>query len=161
MKRILSLVLVALMSVTLLVGCGEATDPIYEDLSNFLNVEMVDVNANHDKIAQAYNVMTTLEDDAAIAEAIQAILPVINDSIEKVEAITPATDEVLVLKETYASLMEAYKGGFEALLAGCETQDDAVIQSGVELMNIAAEILDTYNQSVEELAAEHGGEVEY
>lgn len=31
------------ISVTLLAGCG--TDPVYKDLSNYLNVEMVEVNA--------------------------------------------------------------------------------------------------------------------
>ena len=44
MKKIFALLLMAVMSVTLLAGCG--TDPVYEDLSNYLNVEMVEVNAD-------------------------------------------------------------------------------------------------------------------
>ena len=54
MKKIFALLLMVIMSVTLFAGCG--TDPVYEDLSNFLNVEMVEVNAEYEKLNEAIDV---------------------------------------------------------------------------------------------------------
>ena len=68
MKKIFALLLMAVMSVTLLAGCG--TDPVYEDLSNFLNVEMVEVNAEYEKLTAEVGTWETLEDDAAIKKSI-------------------------------------------------------------------------------------------
>lgn len=57
--------------------------------------------------------------------------------------------------------MEAYKKAFEALLEGCETQDNATIEEGNANLGKALELLDEYNATLEELAKEHGGEIEY
>ena len=50
MKKIFALLLMVIMSVTLLAGCG--TDPVQADLENFLNVEMTEVNADYTKITE-------------------------------------------------------------------------------------------------------------
>ena len=44
MKKIFSLLLMAVMAFTLLTGCS---DPVYDDLENFLNVEMKEVTENY------------------------------------------------------------------------------------------------------------------
>ena len=159
MKKIFALLLMVVMSVTLLAGCG--SDPVYDDLENFINVEMVEVNENHTKIAEAYATMQTLEDDETLAKHIEDVLPIVEESIEKIEKIAPATEEVTALKEIYSAMLEAYKAGFEMLLEGCYTQEDVAIEAGIEFMNTAAEALEIYNETVEEIAKEHGGEVEY
>ncbi len=58
-------------------------------------------------------------------------------------------------------MLEAYKSGFEMLHEGCLTQEDAAIEASVEFMNTAAETLEVYNKTVEEIAKKHGGKVEY
>ena len=68
MKKIFALLLMMVMSFTLLAGCG--TDPVYEDLSNYLNVEMVEVNAEYEKLTAEVGTWETLEDDAAIKKAL-------------------------------------------------------------------------------------------
>ena len=50
MKKIFALLLMAVMSVTLLAGCG--TDPVQADLENFLNVEMKEGTENYTKITE-------------------------------------------------------------------------------------------------------------
>ena len=50
MKKLLALLLMVVMLVTLLAGCG--TDPVQADLENFLNVEMTEVNADYTKITE-------------------------------------------------------------------------------------------------------------
>ena len=57
--------------------------------------------------------------------------------------------------------MEAYKTGFEALSEGCETQDEATVNAGNDKLVEAVELLDEYNKALEDLAKEHGSEVEY
>ena len=160
MKKILALLLMVVMSVTLLAGCG--TDPVYEDLSNYLNVEMVEVNADYEKITAEVGTWETLEDDNAIKKSIDdTLLPLVNGSLEKLKGITPETEEVKAIKDKYVKVMEAYKTGFEALSEGCETQEEATINAGSQKLEEAVELLDEYNKALEELAKEHGSEVEY
>ena len=159
MKKIFALLLMVVMSVTLLAGCS---DPVYEDLSNYLNVEMVDVNADYEKLTAEVGTWETLEDDTAIKKSIDdTLLPLVNGSLEKLKDITPETEEVKAIKDKYVKVMDAYKTGFEALSEGCETQDEATINAGSQKLEEAVELLDEYNKALEELAKEHGSEVEY
>ena len=57
--------------------------------------------------------------------------------------------------------MNAYKEGFTALAEGCVTQEDATINAGNAGIEKALQLLDEYNKGLEELAKEHGGEIEY
>lgn len=159
MKKIISLTLLAVMALTLLTGCS---NPVYDDFSNFLNVEMAEVNENYEAIKAEAGTWDSLADDAAIKKSIdEVLLPLVNDSLTKLEAITPATEEVTEIKAKYVKVMEAYKAGFEALSEGCETQDEATINAGNDALTNGLALLDEYNAALEELAAEVGAEIEY
>ena len=159
MKKIFALLLMVVMSVTLLAGCG---DPVYDDLSNYLNVEMVEVNADYEKLTAEVGTWETLEDDTAIKKSIDdTLLPLVNGSLEKLKGINPETEEVKAIKDKYVKVMNAYKASFEALSEGCETQEDEIINTGNEKLEEALGLLDEYNNALEELAKEHGSEVEY
>ena len=159
MKKIFALLIMVVMSFTLLTGCS---DPVYDDLENFLNVEMKEVNADYTQVTAEVGTWETLEDDAAIKKSIDdTLLPLVNGSIEKLKSITPETEEVKAIKDKYVKVMEAYKTGFEALSEGCETQDEATVTAGNDKLVEAVELLDEYNKALEELAKEHGSEVEY
>ena len=160
MKKIFSLLLMVVMSVTLLAGCG--SDPVYDDLENFLNVEMKEVNAEYTQVTAEVGTWENLEDDTAIKKSIDdTLLPLVNGSLEKLKDITPETEEVKAIKDKYVRVMETYKTGFEALSEGCETQDEATINAGSQKLEEAVELLDEYNKALEELAKEHGSEIEY
>ena len=159
MKKIFALLLMVVMAFTLLTGCS---DPVYDDLENFLNVEMGEVNAEYEKLTAEVGTWETLEDDASIKKSIDdTLLPLVNGSLEKLKDITPETEEVKAIKDKYVKVMETYKTGFEALSEGCETQDEATINAGSQKLEEAVELLDEYNKALEELAKEHGSEVEY
>lgn len=53
-----------------------------------------------------------------------------------------------------------YKASFEALSEGCETQDEATINSGGEKMEEDFDLIDEYNKALEELAKGYRSEVE-
>ena len=159
MKKLLAVLLVALMSFTLLAGCS---NPLYDDLENFLNVEMKEVNADYEKIKAEVATWENLKDDAALAKSLnEVLLPLVNGSLTKLEAVNPATEEVKELKAKYAKVMDAYKIGFEALAKGCDTQDQATIAAGNESLNQGIAFLDEYNAALEALAKEVGAEIEY
>ena len=159
MKKIFALLLMVVMSFTLLTGCS---DPVYDDLENFLNVEMVEINADYEKITAEVGTWETLEDDTAIKKSIDdTLLPLVNGSLEKLKDITPETEEVKAIKDKYVKVMETYKTGFEALSEGCETQEEVTINAGSQKLEEAVELLDEYNKALEELAKERGSEVGY
>ena len=159
MNKFFTLLLTVVMSFTLLTGCS---DPVYDDLSNYLNVEMKEVNEEYTKLTEEVGTWETLEDDAAIKKSIDdTLLPLVNGSLEKLKGINPETEEVKAIKNKYVKVMDAYKAGFEALSEGCETQDDATINAGSAKLEEAVELLDEYNKALEELAKDHGSEIEY
>ena len=160
MKKIFSLLLMVVMTVTLLTGCG--SDPVYDDLENFLNVEMVEVNAEYTQLTAEVGTWETLEDDVAIKKSIDdTLLPLVNGSLEKLKDITPETEEVKAIKDKYVKVMDTYKVAFETLAEGCETQEDATINAGSEKLEEAVGLLDEYNKALETIAAEYDLEVEY
>ena len=160
MKKILALLLMVVMSVTLLSGCG--TDPVQADLENFLNVEMTDVNINYNRLTEEVGKWETYEDDAQILASINdTLLPLVDASITALKDINPETEEVKAIKDKYVKVMDAYKAAFETLAEGCETQEDETINAGSAKLEEAVELLDEYNKALEELAAKFDLEVEY
>lgn len=159
MEKFLAILLTAVLAFSLLTGCG---NPVFDDFENFLNVEMVEVNANYDQFKAQAGSMGDLEDDAAFASGIKdGLLPLIEDSLTKLEKINPQTDEVKVLKEKYVAVMEAYKEGFSQILDGIETLDEEKLLAGNEKAEEGFTLLDEYNEALEALAKEVGAEIEY
>lgn len=159
MKKLLALLLMVVMSFTLLTGCS---DPVYDDLENFLNVEMKQVNADYTKITEEVGKWESYEDDNAIMASVNdTLLPLVEASLTALKDINPETEEVKAIKDKYVKVMDTYKVAFETLAEGCETQDEATINTATEKLEEAVSLLDEYNKALEELAKEHGSEVEY
>lgn len=159
MKKISALLLMVVMSFTLLTGCG---NPVYDDLENFLNVEMTEINANYEKIKAEAGGWEELEEDAALETSLKdVLLPLVDDSLGKLEKITPETEEVKTLKDKYVKVMEAYKEGFGEILAGVQELDENKMTAGNEKIDKGLELLEEYNAALEALAKEVGGEIEY
>ena len=160
MKKLLSVLLITVLAVALLTGCG--SDPVYDDIYNYLNVEMTEVNENYTKITTEVGKWETITDDADLKKSIEeTLLPLVNESLEKLKEINPSTEEIKAIKEKYVKVMENYKAGFEALAKGCETQSDETINEGTQKLEEALKVLDDYNKSLEEVASKHGAEIEY
>lgn len=159
MKKIVSLLVLAVMSITLFTGC---VDPVFEDFENFLNTEMTEVNANYDKIKDEVGNWGESDDDAALVSSIEnVLLPLVDDSLSKLEKINPETDEVKDLKDKYTKVMEAYKDGFENVLEGIKTLDEETILAGNDKISEGVDLLDEYNKALEDLAEKVGAEIEY
>lgn len=159
MKKLLSILLTALLAVTLLAGCG---NPVGDDLENFLNIEVVDVNENYKKIAAEAELWATYETDEQVITSLEdVLLPLVNESLEKLEKVEPETEEVTELKEKYIKFLEEYKDGFNDILDGFKASDDAKIEEGNAKVSDGLELLNDYNSSLEALAEENGLKIEY
>ena len=159
MKKFTALLIAAVMMLASLTGC---TNTVYDDFQNFLNVEMVEVNANYDKLLEELAVWDTLEYDAEIAEFIKAsLIPLVDDSLAKLTKINPETDEVKEIKAKYVKVMEAYKAAFEDMYTAFSTGDEAVLEEGNAHLDEGMVLLDEYNAALEALAAEVGAEIQY
>ena len=159
MKKFTALLIAAVMMLTSLTGCSNA---VYDDFQNFLNVEMVEVNANYDKLLEELAVWDTLEYDAEIAEFIKAsLIPLVDDSLAKLTKINPETVEVQEIKAKYVKVMEAYKAAFDDMYTAFSTGDEAVLEEGNAHLDEGMVLLDEYNAALEALAAEVGAEIQY
>ena len=159
MKKFTALLIAAVMMLTSLTGCSNA---VYDDFQNFLNVEMVEVNANYDKLLGELAVWDTLEYDAEIAEFIKAsLIPLVDDSLAKLTKINPETVEVQEIKAKYVKVMEAYKAAFDDMYTAFSTGDEAVLEEGNAHLDEGMVLLDEYNAALEALAAEVGAEIQY
>ena len=159
MKKVVSLLLMLVIACTMLTACS---DPVYDEFENFLNVEMVDVNANYEKIkeeAGSWSNLTT--DEEFITSLKDVLLPLVDDSLAKVNAIVLETEEVKVVRAKYVKVMERYKEGFTLILEGFEEQSEEKLNEGNDKITEAIELLDEYNAALEELAEQVGAEVEY
>lgn len=159
MKKIIALVLMAVMCLAVFSSCG---DPLAADLERFINTDMTEVYENYEKIKAEAATWEDLADDAAFEASINdRILPVVNDSLDKLGKIMPETEKVRRLKDQYTKMMEEYKAGFEESLEGIRQADEAMLTSGNEKLSAALSLLDEYNASLEALADEAGLKVEY
>jgi len=159
MKKLLSLLLMAVMSVTLLTGCG---NPVYDEFENFLNVEMTEVNANYEKITAEAGKWGEFEEDAQLESSVKDVmLPLVDDSLQRLEKINPETEEVKEIKDKYVKVMEAYKEGFTLIYESIQQQDVDKMNAGDTKINEIIELLNEYNAALEAMAEELGAEIEY
>lgn len=159
MKKLLALLITVVMSFTLLAGCG---DPVFDDFENYLNVEMKEINTNYDAITEETGKWANMEEDAELVSSLQDILlPTVEDSLNRLKNVTTETEEVKALKDKYVEVMEAYKAGFEDILAGIQAVDEDKMNAGTEKVEKGMELLDEYNEGLEKLAEEFDAEIEY
>lgn len=159
MKKFLSILITVILSISLLSGCS---DPIYDDFEHFLNVEMTDVNENYEKLKAEVGNWESYGDNSALEASLSDILlPLVDDSLTRLENITPETEEVQALKDKYVQVMEAYKDGFEKVLSGLSEHDEDKVLEGNESLEKGVELLNEYNTALENLASEVGGDIEY
>ena len=88
-------------------------------------------------------------------------MPLVEDSLEKLEKITPETDEVKDLKDTYVKAMEQYQEGFNVILEGVQEIDTEKMEAGKDNISAALEYIEEYNTDIKALAKEVGAKVEF
>ena len=160
LKKYAALVMATILALSVLAGCG--SDPVADDFEKFINTDMVDVNANYQKIKTESAKWSDFETNDELVDSIEnTILPAVNDSIDKLSKINPETDEVKNIKAKYEKVMAAYKDGYEKMLEACKSNDEELANTGSKKIDEGLKLLDEYNKALESLAKEKDMKVEY
>lgn len=160
LKKIMAGILTLIMALSMLTGC--VSDPVADELEKYLNTDMVDVNANYEKIKTESGKWENLETDEAIVESInKEIIPTIDDSLDKLSKIELQTEEVKEVKSKYEKAMTTYKEGYNKILESLDSGDENTINDATAKIEEAIELIDEYNKALESLASEKGMKIEY
>ncbi|HOV27795.1 MAG TPA: hypothetical protein PK566_15745 [Pseudobacteroides sp.] len=160
MKKAIFVLMAMVMTFGLLTGCG--SDPVAEELEKFLNTDMVGINAKYEDLKAEVGKWDNLEDDAALVVSINdVILPNLDSSLELLSKIQLQTEEVKEIKDKYQKVLEAYKEGYQSMQSAAEKGDTAAVEAADAKIEEGVKLLDEYNKSVEDLAAEKDMTVEY
>jgi len=158
MKKLISLLLMAVMSLTILTGCG---DPVYDEFEKYMSVDAVKVNENYTKITEEATKWGEYEEDEQMVTSItEVMLPLVNESLDILQKITLETEEVKNINIKYIKVMEAYRDGFNLILEGFQEQDADKLTNGDQKINEGITLLDEYNAALEELAEQVGATIE-
>lgn len=158
MKKTVALMLALIMSLSLLASCG---DPVADDFENFLNVQMVDVNATYDAIVEEAAKWETYETDAQLFESINSVLiPNVDKAIDQLSKVTVETEEVKAIKDMFQAGLDAYKEGFTTLVDATNAGDAAKMEEANTKLQEGIAKFDEYNKALDALAAEKGMTIE-
>lgn len=163
MKKLVKFVLgivASAMVIGALSGC--MSDPVADDFTKFMNEDMVEVNANYEALKAESGKWESFETNEEMTNSISnVILPNINESLDKLAAIEPQTDEVKAIKDLYVKMLNTYKEGYEIMLEACNTDDETLVDQASAKIEEGLKLLDEYNLALEKLAKEKDLEVQY
>ena len=163
MKKLVKIVLgivASAMVIGALSGC--MSDPVADDFTKFMNEDMVEVNANYEALKAESGKWESFETNEEMTNSISnVILPNINESLDKLAAIEPQTDEVKAIKDLYVKMLNTYKEGYEIMLEACNTDDETLVDQASAKIEEGLKLLGEYNSALEKLAKEKDLEVQY
>lgn len=165
MKKLTALILTLVMSLSILSGC--ASDPVEEELLQFINVDMQEVIAKRRDLINELEAWEDLTDEEIMVHIEDIIWPNIEQALAMLDEIRPKTEQVRALKDKNKKAWEKAQEAFEILwLAGLSMQNEtlpslAEYKMMQDTMNEASNLFDEYEQALQDLAAEKNIELEY
>ncbi len=142
-------------------GIEIADVSVADDLENYMNVEMAEINESFKTISDEISAWDTDDVEGIIANISDVLLPIIEDSLDKIEEVSPATEEVQNLKDMYEDVLLAYGDGFASIIEAYENDDEAAMDEALAKTSDALDLVGEYNAALEELAKANGMTVEY
>ncbi len=154
MKKIITLILALVMSLSVLTGCGSS---VADELTKFINEDMAVVNQNYLDITEEAGLWETFEDETLVLDSINnTMLPKVEENLNLLSKITLETDEVKALRSKFVEVMNAYKEGFVTMADALETGDDAKMQEGAAIIDNGIAIFNEYGEDLNDLVEANG-----
>ncbi|KMJ59154.1 lipoprotein [Bacillus sp. LL01] len=160
MKR--QLCLFTLIFIMLLSACSN-TDPVKDDLINYVNTELPSVADLEWEAIDSYSSVSgqNYTDDWTMHETLDTItLPAYEEFITKLENIRPKSEEVREIHEIYIEGSNAQLQGFKKIRVALELQDHDKIFEANEHLDHGRAKLREFQTKLEDLMEEHGVEYE-
>ncbi|MDC0765085.1 hypothetical protein POF51_30645 [Brevibacillus sp. AG] len=145
-----------LFSIFVVQGCG--TDPVQEDLINYLNTELPKVTSLERKATEEYSSITgaNYTNDLVMFEAMtKSIIPTYSQFLEELEKIKPATPEVQKIHDQFILAATTQHSGFITTVSALEKQDYAKIATANKKLAEGRKLMRDYQAAIMELADSH------
>ena len=159
MKKLLIFAITVASVLLLLTSCS---DPVKDELTDFVNVQMAEINENYEAITEELAKWETFAtDEEWIVSLRETLIPKCDEILKKLSEIEPTTEEIKAIKAMFTTVIEKYKDGFTKMLAGVCALDENLMTEGSDLLEKGMEALSEYNGTLESLASRFGIRVEY
>lgn len=151
MKKIISI-----LSFAMLIACG--TNPVQQDLVNYINVEMEKVRELESTAVQAYASVSgeNYENDSIMYTVIsETVLPNYQEFYNTLSSIKPATEEVASLHREYVRAASDQLEAFNLIIEAIEKQDVQIINRANEDLSQARALLALWREDLDSACVKH------
>lgn len=155
--KIMSIIAALALSFTVLSGCG--SDPIQDDLTNYVNNQLPAVQTTETALKDTLNanVGDNYTDDETLLTALNdSVLPLSVDVLAAAEKIVPATEEVAALHKQYVTSLTTLNSALTMLVEALSTGDGDMATEANDLLITAQTQDDEFVAAVAALAKDHG-----
>jgi hypothetical protein len=155
------LIFVLLPFLFLLSGCG--SDPVHDDLLNYVNKEMKKAGKLEIAAVSAYEGVSgaNYTDDQTMYDALtNDVIPNYNEFIKELDSVTVETDELQKIHEIYIEGADIQFKAFTIIKQALEEQDPALIQEANDMLADARKHIRDYQNKLDKLAKEHDVKIE-
>ncbi len=158
-----TIIVITILSVffTLFTGC--TSDPVADDLTNYMNNQMQEVSKIQNKYLTLLSDITESENtniQTVITQIKDEVLPRSDRLIAEAKKINPATEEVKILHNKYIAAMTKQNKGLVEMLKGLQNYDNETVKDGSKIITEANEEFTIFLNKIKVLAKEHGLEVQ-
>lgn len=161
-NKIISVIAILAFTFTVLTGCG--SDPIAEDVINYINIQMPTIAELEDSFLTSLDSMAENEDmdiPTLILSLKDEIIPNCDKLIEGAKKIIPETEEVAALHDKYIEAMTKQNSGFVKMKEGLEDNiNNETVEQGGTIVDEGNAEYTAYVDELDALATEHGVELE-
>lgn len=152
-KGLLAIVLPFILLVS---GCF--SDPVQDDLLNYVNKEMKQAGKLEAAAVSAYEGVSgaNYKDDQTMYDALtKEVIPNYNEFIKELDSVKIETDELQEIHEIYIEGADIQYKAFVTIKQALEEQDPALVQEANDMLADAREHIRDYKSKLNKLAKDH------
>ncbi|MEH7116506.1 hypothetical protein V7128_03645 [Neobacillus vireti] len=150
--------LLAIVFPFLLLLSGCFSDPVQDDLLNYVNKEIKPAGKLEAAAVSAYEAVSgaNYTDDQTMYDALtKEVIPNYNEFIQELDSVKIETDELRKIHEIYIEGADIQYKAFVTIKQALEEQDPALIQKANDMLADARAHIRDYKSKLNKLAKEH------
>ena len=150
------LLAIVLPFILLLSGCF--SDPVQDDLLNYVNKEMKQAGKLEAAAVSAYEGVSgaNYKDDQTMYDALtKEVIPNYNEFIKELDSVNIETDELQEIHEIYIEGADIQYKAFVTIKQALEEQDPALVQEANDMLADARDHIRDYKNKLNKLAKDH------
>ena len=154
------LLAIVLPFILLLSGCF--SDPVQDDLLNYVNKEMKQAGKLEAAAVSAYEGVSgaNYKDDQTMYDALtKEVIPNYNEFIKELDSVKIETDELQEIHEIYIEGADIQYKAFVTIKQALEEQDPALVQEANDMLADAREHIRNYKSTLDNLAKDHDAKI--